>query len=534
MTPAQLQAYLNWKHAVFPPGTLGDAFFGGPPVTAPSPEPFSPLSFGADPTGTFDSTTALQACFDAAFAAQTEVFISGTYLFTTLVVYPGMTLRWGAASILRKTADGPGIHTVIAPGDTYAKVGTNPAQGNILGITFDKPVIDINGHHGPGIMLECCRDCWIMQPTIYGGSTSGTWTYTDAHQSGGTYPDCMVAIKGTYNVDICTGCGIVGGSIYGASGTLPAAGVWIGATSGDTTAHNCPNANIFSKLLIPYCAIGIQLDYGNDNIFEGVDVSLCTRGIQLGDPNHTYRTVSGNELRHTYAENNTLSIYLASQTSINYIINLASTAGSTTVIQDLGSNNVLVNGPNRAFTNHSTISFQSELAVGSGGANPSPPPSASYCLQVDAPDSQNAIIEADSWSGPALFRGVRHGGTHASPGQTPNTNLAGFTGSGLEADGTTFARDIAGVYIESTESIASGHFGAEVVIQTTPTASTTTANSAIFYGGGGFATAGPVAFNGLGSPPAQATVTGSRGSNAALASLLTILAATGLLVDGSS
>ena len=36
------------------------------------------------------------------------------------------------------------------------------------------------------------------------------------------------------------------------------------------------------------------------------------------------------------------------------------------------------------------------------------------------------------------------------------------------------------------------------------------------------------------SPLAQQTVTGSRGSNAALASLLTVLAATGLIVDGTS
>jgi hypothetical protein len=44
---------------------------------------------------------------------------------------------------------------------------------------------------------------------------------------------------------------------------------------------------------------------------------------------------------------------------------------------------------------------------------------------------------------------------------------------------------------------------------------------------------GPVAFNGA-APAAKPTVTGSRGGNAALASLLTALAAYGLITDGST
>lgn len=50
---------------------------------------------------------------------------------------------------------------------------------------------------------------------------------------------------------------------------------------------------------------------------------------------------------------------------------------------------------------------------------------------------------------------------------------------------------------------------------------------------GGLSVAGSVAFNGA-TVAAQPTVTGSRGGNAALASLLTALASTGLIIDGTT
>ena len=55
----------------------------------------------------------------------------------------------------------------------------------------------------------------------------------------------------------------------------------------------------------------------------------------------------------------------------------------------------------------------------------------------------------------------------------------------------------------------------------------------VVLSGGMVSLAGNFAVNGA-TPPAKPTVTGSRGGNAALASLLTALASYGLIVDGTT
>ena len=111
------------------------------------------------------------------------------------------------------------------------------------------------------------------------------------------------------------------------------------------------------------------------------------------------------------------------------------------------------------------------------------------------------------------------------------SNTAGLGLSVLPGGATTSATDKAGGDLTLKHGISTGTATASVKIQTSAAGSTGTADNA-------FVTTFEAKGNKVGffatAVAAQQTVTGSRGGNAALANLLTALAAYGLIVDSSS
>lgn len=82
--------------------------------------PFSVLDYGADPTGTTDSTTALQAAMNAAAAASQPLeFQSGTYLKNAELVIPnGITMFCTGKAVVKNTVGSIKGFTTNATGST--------------------------------------------------------------------------------------------------------------------------------------------------------------------------------------------------------------------------------------------------------------------------------------------------------------------------------------------------------------------------------------------------------------------------------
>jgi hypothetical protein len=116
------------------------------------------------------------------------------------------------------------------------------------------------------------------------------------------------------------------------------------------------------------------------------------------------------------------------------------------------------------------------------------------------------------------------------PGPTPSDPVAMKTSGTAGMQLTTPRLAVLGDVSATGNLIAGG--GAANILTATPGANSTAPVTLSQSGTGGIQLNGRVGF-GV-APLAKATVTGSRAANAALASLLTALAATGLLTDGTT
>src|ERR1700688_3768233 len=134
LTAAQLQAYLLWKNAGAPLGSLGDAFLG------------------VDSSGTVDVTTALQGYIDISYVTGTEVVIgAGTWLVTGLKIYSGQTITFMPNATLKMNSPGPCLSTLLSPGSV-------PGISSCFCITINYADINQNGQSGCAILLETCKN----------------------------------------------------------------------------------------------------------------------------------------------------------------------------------------------------------------------------------------------------------------------------------------------------------------------------------------------------------------------------------------
>jgi hypothetical protein len=126
--------------------------------------------YGADPTGSADSTSALQACFDAAATAGTTAYAQGTFKITSTVTIKGNTdLRNATINYTPGGAGGVAIQ-VGDPASILTRVSVNlPKLINTKKISTGWAQTGVSG--SVGVKVSNCYTCFVTAPHVQGFET---------------------------------------------------------------------------------------------------------------------------------------------------------------------------------------------------------------------------------------------------------------------------------------------------------------------------------------------------------------------------
>lgn len=293
----------------------------------------------------------LQACIDAAAmlaaeytgAAQEElkraryrvVLPDGGYMIgQDIYLYEGSYIEFAPRAWVKFGGANFGFVPVNRPGQT------NPNSG-IERVVMIDPRIDMAGAGQAALLLQSLRESDIIRPYVW-NVPSGTFSYDDGSGAGSVvYPKAGIILKGRATAN--------GGCYYNTihkpsvrnetADGLGQCGIWIGTTAGGASQY--PN---FNEIVSPYClnmAVGIDLDNGNDNTIWRPEVSngaLTTGiGIRVGNASNA-EAAKRNDIYKPYMENLATGLHLTTKSSATSIYGKGSTSGTTTEINDEGSN----------------------------------------------------------------------------------------------------------------------------------------------------------------------------------------------------
>lgn len=272
-------------------------------------------------TALVDTTASLQEALDDAFTRGKAVkFPAGTYLTTGIKVYPFMRVEFDPQAILKMSANGFGIRTLVQPGDS---VPTN----NIRRVHLISPRVDMNSKEGVGILVECCTDASVKNAYVT-NIGSGTFNYNDGLGSD-TYTSGGIYLKGINGVYGCYYSHIESPRTNG--GGL---GIWLGTSSSLRTSK--ANMNLITNPVCQSSTTGILLYTADDNVIVKPEVSLSTTGIRVGVPGGGVYYCNRNRFTHVYMEGATTGMNITSESSSTVVDGVGSIISTTTPFTDNG------------------------------------------------------------------------------------------------------------------------------------------------------------------------------------------------------
>jgi hypothetical protein len=291
--------------------------------------------FGAVGDGVADDTAAIQA---AIFVARNSgvvgvnvgkslFFPAGTYCITGLIIYPYQHLIFDPSAVLKMTVDGIAIRTSsvqsqIAP------------TGNIRRVILDGVRVDMNSKNGFGILLECCTNSVINNAWIVNVGSSN-FNYSDGYSPLLAWASTGIVVKGITGTYGCYYNKITNANISSTTSSSNC-GIWLGTSL--TGENQRANFNQLNQITCASLGTGIDIALGGDNLIIQPEMSLCNVGIRVG--NITYFTSNSrrNWIQQPYLESNSVAgIQLRSNADDTVIQGVASSSGTSTVIDDQGS-----------------------------------------------------------------------------------------------------------------------------------------------------------------------------------------------------
>jgi len=484
---------------------------------APSGDGFvSVMSFGAKGDGATDDTEAIQAAVDAAAGVGTVLFPAGTFLITARVTLPAESVLVGVgAEIVQQTAGTAGLRIVGSDvtvsglsitgrheTSTYVNGEDGIQTDTTVGSPLERIRIDrcrITGWGKYGIWMEHVNRFWVTDCVI-----------DEVGYSGGSFASCTFGqVCGNSVSNVTAGAS---GNAYGFAATRI------------TTDDANPRSTDISFTNNRFHTIkweGLDTHGGERIIFDGNTLTACDRGIaavsaddELGDATFAPLdcVITGNTIDSLSDSGGKACGVVLSGADVSgeyatgVIANNTITGhGGTTVLGGVvlqHSKGVVVAGNKLAECNAYGVSLDVDNVGALVASNTFVDvwSSSAYTAGVIVVDSSSVTV-----TGNVLVDGDKSA-THL--------NESGIYDFGGAAAGNT-------VYAYGNDFSAATD--AEYKANTTPSDVLTSLGHA----------GGKVGFFGA-AAGAKPTITGSRGGNAALQSLLTELATLGLITDSSS
>lgn len=294
----------------------------------------TPVHWAESEVGT-DKTAALQAAIDFAFEQGRDPIIPyGQWETTGVKIYgiwsddnQGQTVSGrathlkfrGGASLKMTASSGFVIRTAQDP-------DTDAFTDEVYGGVIEYPIIDMDSNGDAGILLEAAHHFDVIKPDIR-NVPAGTFDYDDGHASGSqTYPKMGIGIKGITGIAGAYNNEIVDPFLRGADGVKGNTGIWFGTTEGQSS--QIANLNSVRRGNITNFETGIRIDRGFNITIEFPNVFECTNAIVCGH--------SRSLTIKPYMENCTNGWVTEAGTNANVMLGIASVAGTTNPIVDVG------------------------------------------------------------------------------------------------------------------------------------------------------------------------------------------------------
>jgi hypothetical protein len=297
-----------------------------------------PREWGADSTGSADSTTALQAAVNYGATNGKGIFIGSPYLISgSIGLPPGSNVQGvGMTACINMGGSGgyAALITVDAAGHTYPRAAMPYGAFSIKNIC-----VQMNGKSGDGILIDGTRGATIADNVVLNGATTGTWPCLDDYGVG-TCPNAEIGVKGNSHDNaernyVVNNAGLGSGyfAAFSSCATYSGIGLWVGTSSGDTAHTNPPNYNYFGNSTT-YCnSNGVQYDYGSDNIFDGGDYDFAQNNGFVVGVTGASRTAQASTIIKPGLENaGACGINLSNAAAEIRIEDINSVAGTTTAI----------------------------------------------------------------------------------------------------------------------------------------------------------------------------------------------------------
>jgi hypothetical protein len=301
---------------------------------------FSDIMKAADwaNSGDADSSANIQAGIDKAYSLGVPfVFtpgiwnVAGLYYYTGMEIYgvPGGVLKMNLATgFLLRSKYNP---TVALPLDLSHRLES--ARIRYL-------EIDMQDQGDCAVLNELSWSADISSNHIY-NLPDGTFSYDDGIGAA-TYPRSGLIVKGIAGVGGCYYGRMDFNHIRPALGhpasSATNAGIYVDASSSTAPYTLGANFNKFRDNRFGGFGTAIWISQGWQQEIEGNEVSASWVGIKIGRGDGT-RAVSQCHIKRTYAEGCNIGIWLTSDSNQCSIREMESTGGTTTPVQDDGTDN---------------------------------------------------------------------------------------------------------------------------------------------------------------------------------------------------
>lgn len=494
----------------------GDSVIAG---TVGDGDSISVRAFGAKGDGTTDDTSSIQSAVTAAAGVASVMFPPGEYLITSRITVPALSTLTGepGAQIVQQTAGAAGFRIV---GSDVTIQGLT-LTGRHATSTYVHGEDAIQTDTTVGSPLERIR---VDRCVVTGWGKYGVWL---EHVNGFWVTDCVIDQVGYSGATVCscTDGQISGNRISnvtaGTSGNTY--GIAASAVALDVNPQSS-DISIVGNMLYNIAWEALDTHGGHRITFDRNTITACGRGVALvagkneaGD--QTYAPID------CVVTNNTIDSLDDGGGAPAGVLVSGAGSGDTVVEYATGliaSNTIRRHGGGATISGVYLQYTRGFVVTGNVITECNRSGIALVLHNQQTVIASNAFV--DVWSGAAFTAGVEviassscmvignllRAGTKSAT-MLNNAGIYDFggaaAGNAVVAYGNDFAAAVTGAYVPNT----------------TPADLRTPVGD----------TGGKIGFFGT-APAAKPTVTGSRGGNAALASLLTQLATLGLIVDSSS
>lgn len=298
-------------------------------------------SLGSVGDGVTDDTLAIQATIDHAFNNKLITEISGGVHATTGIKAYGIFSDNGAGTIL----SGVSTKIVFSPGASLKMIAASgfvirTAESPTVDTPTDEvlygeiinPTIDMDSKGDVGIMMQCVH-YWKVTNADIRNVPAGVFAYDDGSVAGvQNYDKAGIGLKGITGVAGSYNNRIDTPFIRGISSLVKGqAGVWLNTSQGQSNQR--ANFNEVTQGSFTYLETGVELIQGFNNRLSMLNVFECGTGMKIN--------TGRNYISKPYLELCDVGIEFTSNSAFNVIESFSSKAGTTTPVQDDGTDNTM-------------------------------------------------------------------------------------------------------------------------------------------------------------------------------------------------